>query len=186
MLSPEVVYDSVQLHRWRRTRLPHPWDSPGKNIGVGCHFLLQYMKVKSECEVAQSCPTLSDPTDCSPPGSSIHGIFQARALEWVPLPSPCDIASEPQICKSNLGKKFLVLGKRLHFPPIPNIIHLKPGKGKEMDKKYNVCVRAKSLQLSLILQPYSPPGSSVHGIFQARILELVNMPSSRRSYKLWE
>ena len=56
-------------------RLPHPWDSPGKNTGVGCYFLLQCMKVKSESEVTQSCLTLSDPMDCSPPGSSIHGIF---------------------------------------------------------------------------------------------------------------
>ena len=62
--------------------LPRPWDSPGKNTGVGCHFLLQCMKGKSESEVAQSCPTLSDPMDCSLPGSSIHGIFQARVLEW--------------------------------------------------------------------------------------------------------
>ena len=61
---------------------PHPWDSPGKNTGVGCHFFLQCMKVKSESEVAQSCPTPSDPMDCSPPGSSFHGIFQARVLEW--------------------------------------------------------------------------------------------------------
>ena len=61
---------------------PHPWDSPGKNTGVGCHFLLQCMKVKSESEVVQSCPTLSNPMDCSLPGSSIHGIFQARVLEW--------------------------------------------------------------------------------------------------------
>ena len=59
-----------------------PWDSPGKNTGVGCHFLLQCMKVKSESEVARSCPTLSDPMDCSPPASSVHGIFQARVLEW--------------------------------------------------------------------------------------------------------
>ena len=79
--------DSVRPHRRQPTRLPRPWDSPGKNTGVGCHFLLQCMKVKSENEVAQSCPTLSDPMDCSPPGSSIHGIFQARVLEWVPLPS---------------------------------------------------------------------------------------------------
>ena len=64
------------------TRLPHPWDSPGKNTGVGCHFFLPCMKVKSESEVAQSCPTLSDTMDCGPPGSSIHGIFQARVLEW--------------------------------------------------------------------------------------------------------
>ena len=64
---------------------PRPWDSPGKNTGVGCHLLLQCMKVKSEIEVAQSCPTLSDPMDCSPPGSSVHGIFQARTLEWVAI-----------------------------------------------------------------------------------------------------
>ena len=62
--------------------LPRPWDSPGKNTGVGCHFLLQCMQVKSESEGAQSCPTLSDPMDCSLPGSSIHGIFQAGVLEW--------------------------------------------------------------------------------------------------------
>ena len=62
---------------------PRPWDSPGKNTEVGCHFLLQCMKVKSESEVAQLCPTLSDPMDCSLPGSSIHGILQARVLEWV-------------------------------------------------------------------------------------------------------
>ena len=74
--------DSVRPHRWQRTRLPSPWDSPGKNNEVGCHFLLQCMKVKSESEVAQSCLTLSDPMDCSLPGSSIHGIFQARVLEW--------------------------------------------------------------------------------------------------------
>ena len=64
------------------TRLPHPWDSPGKNTGVRCHCLLQCMKVKSESDLAQSCPTLSDPMDCSLPGSSIHGVFQARVLEW--------------------------------------------------------------------------------------------------------
>ena len=63
-------------------RLPCPWDSPGKNTGVDCHFLLQCMKVKSESEVTQLCPTLSDPMDCSLPGSSVHGIFQARVLEW--------------------------------------------------------------------------------------------------------
>ena len=74
--------DSVWPHRRQPTRLPRPWDSPGKNTGVGCHFLLQCMKVKSESEVAQPCPTLSDPMDCSLQGSSIHGIFQARVLEW--------------------------------------------------------------------------------------------------------
>ena len=82
MHSHSVMSNSVRPHRQQPTRLPHPWDSPGKNIGVGCHFLLQCMKVKSESEVAQSCPTLSDPMDYSFPGSSIHGIFQARVLEW--------------------------------------------------------------------------------------------------------
>ena len=74
--------DSVRPHRQQPTRLPRPWDSPGKNTGVGCHFLLQCVKVKSESEVAQSCPTLRDPMDCSLPGSSAQGIFQARVLEW--------------------------------------------------------------------------------------------------------
>ena len=74
--------DSLQPHRRQPTRFPCPWDSPGKNTGVGCHFLLQCRKVKSESEVAQSCLTLHDPMDCSPPGSSFHGILQARGLEW--------------------------------------------------------------------------------------------------------
>ena len=80
--SSSVVSDSVRPHRGQPTRLPCPWDSPGKNTGVGCHFLLQCMKVKSESEVTQSCPTLRDPMDRSLPGSSVHGIFQARVLEW--------------------------------------------------------------------------------------------------------
>ena len=80
-----VVSDSVWPQRLQPTRLPCPWDSLGKNTGVGCHCLFQCMKVKSESEVAQLCPTLSDPMDCSPPGSSIHGIFQARVLEWVAI-----------------------------------------------------------------------------------------------------
>ena len=78
--------NSVRPQRGQPTRLPRPWDSPGKNTGVGCHFLPQYIKVKSESEDAQSCLTLSDPMDCSPPGSSVHGILhgilQARVLEW--------------------------------------------------------------------------------------------------------
>ena len=74
--------DSVQPHRRQPTRLPHPWDSPGKNTGMDCHFLLQCMRVKGEREVAQSCPTLSDLMDRSLPGSSVHGIFQAGVLEW--------------------------------------------------------------------------------------------------------
>ena len=77
-----VVSNSVQPHRRQPTRLHRPWDSPGKNTGVGCHFLLQCMKAKSESEVAQLCSTLHDPMDYSLPGSSAHGIFQARVLEW--------------------------------------------------------------------------------------------------------
>ena len=77
----------VWPNRLQPTRLPHPWDSPGKNTGVGCQFLLQCMKVKSESEVAQTPPTLSNPMDCSLPGSSIHGILQARKLERVAMPS---------------------------------------------------------------------------------------------------
>ena len=77
--------DSVWPHRWQPTRLPRPWDSPGKNTGVGCHFLLQCMKEKSENEVAQSCPTLCDPIHISPPGSPAPGILNARTLEWVAI-----------------------------------------------------------------------------------------------------
>ena len=82
----------MQPHRQQPTRLPRPWNSPGKNTGVGCHFLLQCIKVKSERKVAQSCPTLSDPMDCSLPGSSIHGILQARGLEWGVIAFSCSVA----------------------------------------------------------------------------------------------
>ena len=89
--------NSVRPHRRQPTRLPRPWDSPGKNTGVGCHFLLQCMKVKSESEVAQSCPTLRDPMDCSPPGSSIHGVFQARVLKWGAIAFSFSACSVPQL-----------------------------------------------------------------------------------------
>ena len=80
-----VVSYSVWPHRRQPTRLPRPWDFPGKITGVGCHFLLQCMKGKSASEVAQFFLTLSNPMDCSLPGSSIHGIFQARVPEWVAI-----------------------------------------------------------------------------------------------------
>ena len=98
-----VVSDSVQPRRQQPTRLTRPWDSPGENTGVGCQFLLQCMKVKSESEVAQSCPTLSDPMDCSPPGSSVHGIFQARVLEWVAI-----AFSKEQGCPNSVSYLFPV------------------------------------------------------------------------------
>ena len=81
----EVVSDSLWPRGLQPTRLLRPWDSPGKSTGVGCHFLLQCMKVKSESEVAQSCPTLHDPMACCLPGFSVHGILQARVLEWVAI-----------------------------------------------------------------------------------------------------
>ena len=80
--AASLMSDSVRPHRRQPTRLRRPWDSPGENTKVDCHFLLQCMKVKSESEVVQSCPTLCDPMDCSLPGSSAHGIFQARVLDW--------------------------------------------------------------------------------------------------------
>ena len=83
-----VMSDFVRPHRQQPTRLPGPWDFPGKNTGVGCHFLLQCTKVKRESEAAQSCPACSYPIDFSLPGSSVHGIFQARVLDGLPLPSP--------------------------------------------------------------------------------------------------
>ena len=101
-----VVSDSVWPHRRQPTRLPRPWDSPGKNTGVACHFLLQSLKVKSEIEVTQSCPTLRDPMDCSPPGPSVHGIFQARTLEWV-----ATAFSEPSL-RSVINTPQLII----HFP----------------------------------------------------------------------
>ena len=89
---------TLQPHRRQPSRLRHPWDSPGKNTGVGCHFLLQCMKVKSESEVTQLCLTLSDPMDHSLPGSSVHGILQARVLEWVAIAfSVCWVTIELRI-----------------------------------------------------------------------------------------
>ena len=94
--------NSVRPHRRQPTRLLRPWDSPGKNTGVGCHFLLQCVKVKSESEVAQSCPTLSNPTDCSLPGFSIHGIFQARVLEWGAIAFPHATSSHMYTAHSSI------------------------------------------------------------------------------------
>ena len=115
--------DSVQPHRWQPIRLCCPWDSPGRNTGVGCHFLLQCRKVKSESEVAQSCPTLPDPMDCSLPGSSIHGIFQARVLEWVATHTWCQFpGDQPWISKAihhyvGIAVEILML-PRLWLPSI--------------------------------------------------------------------
>ena len=110
--------DSVRPHRPQATRLRRPWDSPGKNTGVGCHFLLHRMKVKSESEVAQSCPTPSDPMDCSPPGSSVHGIFQARVLEWGAIAFSATVILMP--LKSVSPPQTPVLSLRIKFQWFPN------------------------------------------------------------------
>ena len=94
---------TLRPHRQQPIRLLCPWDSPGKNIGVGCHFLLQCMKVKSESEVAQSCPTLSNPMDCSLPGSSVHGFSRQEYWSGVPLPFPLMTDNSTQL--SRRGKK---------------------------------------------------------------------------------
>ena len=107
--------DSVRPHRRQPTRLPRPWDSPGKNTGVGCHFLLQCMKVKSESEVAQSCPTLSDLMGCSPPGSSVHGIFQARVLEWGAIAFSDCLSRTGRTTVQSQKQIHLLLGHTLHF-----------------------------------------------------------------------
>ena len=141
--------DSVRPHGLQPTRLPRPWDSPGKNTGVGCPFLLQCMKVKSESEVALSCPTLSDPMDCSLPGSSVHGIFQARVLEW------------GAIAFSGVYTYILVY--------------------THINTYICACVHAQSCPTLYDLMDCSPLGSSVHGIFQARMLGWVAISSSRGS-----
>ena len=110
-----VVSDSVRPHRRQPTRLPHPWDSPGKNTGVGCHFLLQCIKVKSESEVTQSCLTLHDPKDCSLPGSSVHGIFQARVLEWGAIIFSGVYLKEHKNDSLRRDKIFFMLLHQMHF-----------------------------------------------------------------------
>ena len=147
--------DSVRPHRWQPTRLLCPWDSPGKNTEVGCHFLLQCMNVKSEREVTQSFPTLSDPMDCSLPGSSVHEIFQARVLEWGAIAFSVSPHSE---------YLFQVTIKYSTWSNISSEI------------LYAAAAAAKSLQsCPTLCDPIdgSPPGPAVPGILQARTLEWV-------------
>ena len=100
--------DSLRPHRRKPTRLPSSWDSPGKNTGVGCHFLLQFMKVKSESEITQSCLTLSDPMDCRLPGSSIHEILQARVLEWGAIAFSNDNSTDTEKAFDKIQHPFMV------------------------------------------------------------------------------
>ena len=120
--------DSVRPHRRQPTRLPRPWDSPGKNTGVGCHFLLQCRRVKSESEVAQSCPALSDPKDCGLPGSSFHGIFQARlprhshiAVQELPLEK--EMAPHSSILATSSLYLWLLLGPYSFYSLLCPLLH---------------------------------------------------------------
>ena len=118
--------DSVRPHRRQPTRLPSPWDSPDRNTGVGCHFLLQCMKVKSESEVAQSCPTLSNPMNCSLPGSSVQGIFQARVLEWSAIAfsvKGVEVPSKAPFPALILSAFFFYLGLRRHWRTVQARVH---------------------------------------------------------------
>ena len=154
----------MRPHRRQPTRLPRPWDSPGKNTGVGCHFLLQRIKVKSESEGAQSCPTLLDPMDCSLPGSSVHGIFQARVLEWGAIAFTFlqfDWRSQTTLTEPRV----------LWWPSWPSSIS-----GIWLDFG-GLCDQS----CPALCDPMDLPGSYVHWIPQARILEWVAMPSSRGS-----
>ena len=157
--------DSVRPHRWQPTRLPHPWDSPGKNTEVACHFLLQCMKVKSESEVAQSCPTLSNPMDYSLPGPSIHD-FQARVLEWGAIASSVSCFSRVQLCgtpemAAHQAPPSLGFSRQEHWSGLP---FPSPTHESESEVAQLCPTRSNPMDCSL-------PGSSVHGIFQARVLE---------------
>ena len=147
-----VMSDSVRLHRQKPTRLPSPWDSPGKNSGVGCHFLLQCMKVK--IEVAQSCPTLSDPMDCSLRGSSIHGIFQARVLEWGAIAFSVLYCKEIQPVNSKGNQSWIFIGRTdaeaeipILWPPDEKkwLIGKDPVAGKDWRQKDRGWQRMRSL-----------------------------------------
>ena len=110
-------------HRRQPTRLPRPWDSPGKNAGVGCYFLLQCMKVKSESEVAHSCPTLSDPMGCSLQAPPSMGFSRQEYWSGVPLPSPKPLSRRQIFQPGNLAKSWVVLGKSFYFsmPLFPHV-----------------------------------------------------------------
>ena len=163
----------MRPHRRQPTRLPRPWDSPGKNTGVGCHFLLQCMKVKRESEVAQSCLTPSNRMHCSPPGSSVHGIFQARVLEWGAITFSRKTAADKslQSCPT----------LRPHRRQPTRLLHPwdSPGKNTGVGCHFLLqCMKVKSesevaQSCSTLRDPMdcSLPGSSVHGILQARVLE---------------
>ena len=141
----------MRPHGRQPIRLPRPWDSPGKNTGVGCHFVLQCMKAKSESQVAQSCPTPNDPMDCSPPGSSVHGSFQARVLEWGAIAFSVSCAQVfinqwTISCQSPLSSK-----EYWRWQPIPSSGDL-PNPG----------IKPRSLALQADSLPSEPPWKPYH------------------------
>ena len=171
--------DSVQPHRRQPTRLRHPWDSPGQNTGVGCHFLLQCMKVKSESEVTQSCLTLRNPMDCSPPGSSVHGIFQASLLErgaiaFSVLLQLCAPPNPPA------QASLFFFGAFYHLLEEQRIVW-KYSRLWVRRKIESCSVMSNSVTLRTVC---SLPDCSAHGILQARILEWAAISFSRGSSQL--
>ena len=150
----------MRPHRRQSIRLFCPWDSPGKNTGRGCHFLLQCMKVKSESEVSQSCLTLSNPMDCSLPVSSIHGIFQARVLKWGAIAfSVIDL--KPLFFRAPKSLQMVIAAMKLKDV-------------YSLEGKLDQPAAAKLFQSCPTLcnpMDCSLPGFSNHGIFQARVLE---------------
>ena len=132
--------DSYRPHGLQPTRLLRPWDFPGKSTGVGCHCLLQCMKVKSESEAAQSCLTLRDPMDCSLPGSSVHGIFQARVLEWVAIAhlfQLCPTLCDPMDCSPSHSSVHGILQARvLEW----GAIAFSEREGREVPKGGDICI----------------------------------------------
>ena len=132
--------DSVRPHRQQPTRLPRPWDSPGKNTGVGCHCLLHCMKVKSESEVAQSCLTPSALMDFSLPGSSIHGIFQARVLEWGAIAFSASLAeglADAEVLRPGWAFACLALKDEAKYPR-PERRQVVPGEIWEARRVQNI------------------------------------------------
>ena len=160
--------NSVQPHRQPPIRLLCLWDSPGKNTGVGCHFLLQCMKVKSESEVTQSCPTLSNPMDCSLPGSSVHGIFQAAT-------------EEEKTFAGRLSHEDLYMGNKYMKICLSSLVIREMQIKTTMGYNY-IALQSVSQSVSSVTQSCptlcdprdgSPRGPPVPGILQARTLEWV-------------
>ena len=185
--------DSVWPPRRQPTRLSRLWDSPGKKTGVGCHFLLQCMKVKSESEADQSYLTLSNPMDCSLPGSS-HGIFQARVLEWgafsVSFPSVLKYYDGLELRSIFNGFRLLLLTPWSYMPAASShgynptglflgggetgeSVHCGPSLAYYMPEEVKWSEFAQSCPTLCDPMDCSLPGSSVHRIFQARVLEWV-------------